>query len=266
MQQWLFPWSRVEEADGSDKGICSTFESRQRENSDLAASAYMAEPALSSVRRARSSPPPMSFCVTLSIKEGGRFVLKETEDRPPLQSCFRVERTNGRLRLCLVEGEEVPEEDACRDSYNLVLAAKHLDEKTQDQCMASYGKNTCNRLDQGDLVGDVKYICKRSARNELAARNELIAVDVEKASCNDMSGVLGASMPVDINTQVVGIECSTLRNNELENMEARNRGTGVEEACIVAMGIPPLACLYLDKIMLCALVFVMLWQQDPILL
>ncbi|KAI5066528.1 hypothetical protein GOP47_0019152 [Adiantum capillus-veneris] len=61
---------------------------------------------LGSAKGQRCFPPPLTSCSTLSIKEGGRFVLKEMDaDRP--QGFFRAQRENGRLLLHLVLPDEV---------------------------------------------------------------------------------------------------------------------------------------------------------------
>lgn len=53
-------------------------------------------------------PPPIPFCSTLSIKQGGRFVLKEMSASHPPQYCsfLRAERRHGRLLLHLIETHE----------------------------------------------------------------------------------------------------------------------------------------------------------------
>ncbi|MCO5593880.1 hypothetical protein L7F22_047899 [Adiantum nelumboides] len=51
-------------------------------------------------------PPPIALSSTLSIKQGGRFVLKDMCTlHPPNCSCLRAERQHGRLRLHLVEDD-----------------------------------------------------------------------------------------------------------------------------------------------------------------
>lgn len=64
----------------------------------------------------RSFPPPLASSSTLSIKEGGRFVLKEMDaDRP--HGFLRAQRGDGRLRLQLVLPDEVnDEEDVHKES------------------------------------------------------------------------------------------------------------------------------------------------------
>lgn len=57
----------------------------------------------------RCFPPPIDSCATLSIKKGGRFVLKEVNARP--HGFFRAQREKGRLLLQLVRPLQVEEEE-----------------------------------------------------------------------------------------------------------------------------------------------------------
>ncbi|KAI5062568.1 hypothetical protein GOP47_0023107 [Adiantum capillus-veneris] len=64
-------------------------------------------PRLPPPRSPQQFPPPIALCSTLSIKQGGRFVLKDMcAMHPPNCSCLRAERRHGRLRLHLIETHE----------------------------------------------------------------------------------------------------------------------------------------------------------------
>ncbi|MCO5588528.1 hypothetical protein L7F22_042485 [Adiantum nelumboides] len=104
---------------------------------------------LGPVKGRRCFPPPLASCSTLSIKEGGRFVLKEMDaDRP--QGFFRAQRENGRLVLQLVLPDESNEDFEICDGDDFGLT----DEDGEDEgtcsfldCSEESGSGLCNQIE-----------------------------------------------------------------------------------------------------------------------
>ncbi|MCO5612215.1 hypothetical protein L7F22_066478 [Adiantum nelumboides] len=145
---------------------------------------------LGPVKGRRCFPPPMASCSTLSIKEGGRFVLKEMDaDRP--QGFFRAQRENGRLVLQLVlpdesneDGVPVNEEICDGDDFGVT------DEDESTCSFADYsedsGSGLCDEVVQVEHDPQDEELSKRDCFGG-SSIEEVIVREVFDGSCEGVN-------------------------------------------------------------------------------
>lgn len=152
------------------------------------------------LKQRRSFPPPMASCVTLSIKEGGRFVLKEMDARP--QNFFHAERENGRLRLHLIQPDHVDDEEDDGCSSNGEPATADLEDNLSGEDLVKH-KSEYQSLEEEGI-----------GRNVIAGVKVSETLDIDKGMCR---------RPV-CGTENTVAECSTAEGMQNDDMEFSSLG------------------------------------------
>lgn len=188
-------------------------------SSDKACSASQVNEHMACLRRPRSFPPPMSSCVTLSIKEGGRFVLKELDPRP--QGFLRAERENGRLRLHLIQHDELDDEDEDSSCYDCEPPPPPPAIDSEDNLSDQEKKQT------GHEAPDEEGI--RNNGNDVVEMGETL--DLDEGMCKShVCGVEHTEVGLSASEEMLhtpdadnaGIDCSTLERHVMKHIAAES--------------------------------------------